>query len=117
MGAHLNPLEKETLIKRYLSNPGTNIKVFCDINHISTASFKSWMTKYHEEGIEGLISKGRGAETQQALPNGVDITKENLKRELMKLRIENERLKKNYTVETTPNGGSVFKRLRKKSTK
>ena len=42
---------------------------------------------------------------------------ENLKREIMKLRIENERLKKSYSVETTPDGAKVFRRLREKSTK
>jgi len=35
--------------------------------------------------------------TPDVLPEGVDRTEENYKREILKLRIENERLKKNYS--------------------
>lgn len=117
MGAHLNPLEKEVLIKRYLSNPGVNINDFCDVNNVSVTAFKNWLRKYHEQGIEGLVTKRNGDESQMVLPEGIDSTEENLKREIMKLRIENERLKKSYSVETTPDGEKVFRRLREKSTK
>lgn len=117
MGVRLNPLEKEVLIKRYQAKPGTDIYDFCEINGISISAFKKWLKQYSEEGIEGLITKGRGSEVQIILPEGVEQTPENLKREIMRLRIENERLKKNYCVKTGPDGEKVFIRLRERNTK
>ena len=117
MGAHLNPLEKEVLIRRYLSNPNVDINLFCEVNNVSITAFKNWLKKYNEQGIEGLVSKRKGEEMPGLMPEGVDPTNENLKRELMKARIEIERFKKNYTVETTPDGDTVFRRLKEKNTK
>lgn len=94
MGAHLNPLGKEALIKRYYSKPDVKIDDFCDINNVSITSFKKWLQKYSEEGLEGLTTKEKGSEVTQVLADGIEPTTENLKREIMKLRIENERLKK-----------------------
>ena len=51
------------------------------------------------------------------LPDGIDRTEENYKREILKLRIENERLKKNYTVKTLENGEQVYVHLKPKITK
>lgn len=59
MGVRLNPLEKEVLIKRYQARPGTDINDFCEINGISITAFKKWLKQYSEEGIEGLITKGK----------------------------------------------------------
>lgn len=117
MGTRLNPLEKEVLIKRFLANPGKDINAFCDANGVSVTAFKIWLRKYSEEGIEGLISRGCGSEVAMVLPEGVEASNENLKREIMKLRIENERLKKNYCVETMEDGRKVFRRLKEKNTK
>ena len=117
MGAHLNPLEKEVLIRRYLSNPNVDINLFCEVNNVSITAFKNWLKKYNEQGIEGLVSKRKGEEMLGLMPEGMDPTNENLKRELMKARIEIERFKKNYTVETTPDGDTVFRRLKEKNTK
>ena len=49
------------------------------------------------------------------LPEGVDRTEENYKREILKLRIENERLKKNYIVERQEDGKLVYIPLRPKN--
>lgn len=117
MAAHLNPLEKEALIRRYLSNPGVDINLFCEVNNVSISAFKTWLKLYTEQGIEGLITKRKGSEVPELLPEGMDPTNENLKRELMKARIEIERYKKNYTVETTPNGDAAFRRLKERNTK
>ena len=117
MGAHLNPLEKEFLIKRYLSRKGADIKEFCEVNDVTVQAFKKWLKQYSEGGIEALVSAKAKDGGLQVLPEGMDPTVENCKREILKLRIENERLKKNYTVETTPDGGRVFRRLREKNTK
>ena len=94
MGKHLNPLEKELLISRFRSRSDNDINTFCEVNNVSVTAFKNWLKKYDEQGIEGLIIKGKGNDNQMILPQGVDPTNENLKREIMKLRIENERLKK-----------------------
>ena len=65
-------------------------------------------------GIEGL---SRAGEMGDVLPEGIDRTEENYKREILKLRIENERLKKNYTVQKTEDGQTVFIRLSPKNSK
>ena len=44
------------------------------------------------QGLEGLSRAD--AQTGDVLPEGIDRTEENYKREILKLRIENERLKK-----------------------
>jgi len=90
----LNPLEKEVLIKLYKRNPGVRIMDFCSANNVSDTAFKSWLKKYDEEGIEGLY---RSKKSPPLLPEGIDETAENYKREVIRLRIELERLKKNYT--------------------
>lgn len=90
----LNPLEKEMLIKLYRRSPGSKLRDFCAANNVSDAAFKSWIKKYDTEGLEGLY---RSKKMPELLPAGVDKTAENYKRELIKTRIELERLKKNYT--------------------
>ena len=54
---------------------------------------------------------------QIARSKGIDRTEESYKREILKLRIENERLKKNYVVQTTDTGEQEFIRLRPKNSK
>jgi len=90
----LNPLEKELLIKLYWRSPGVKLGEFCRVNNVSDAAFKNWIKKYEAEGLEGLY---RSKKTPELLPEGVDKTAENYKRELIKARIELERFKKNYT--------------------
>lgn len=90
----LNPLEKEMLIKLYRRNPEIKLSDFCQANNVSNGAFKSWLKKYDAEGLEGLY---RSARTPDLLPPGINPTTENYKRELIKARIECERLKKNYT--------------------
>jgi len=101
MGNILNPLEKEMLIKLYRRSPGIKLGEFCRINNVSDASFKSWIKKYDEEGLEGLY---RSKKVPELLPEGIDKTAENYKRELIKTRIELERLKKNYTLSRLSDG-------------
>lgn len=90
----LNPLEKEFLIRQYRANPDIKLSEFCWANNVSTASFNSWLKKYDTEGIAGLY---RSKKTPTILPEGVKETEENLRRELIRTRIELERLKKGYT--------------------
>lgn len=90
----LNPLEKELLIKLYRRNPDVRLSDFCRANDVSDAAFKTWLKKYDAEGLAGLY---RSKKTPSMLPEGVDENEENLRRELIRTRIELERLKKGYT--------------------
>lgn len=90
----LNPLEKELLIKLYRRSPDVKIADFCAANGVSAAAFNSWLKKYDEGGLQALY---RTKKTPTLLPEGVDETEENLRRELIRTRLELERLKKNYT--------------------
>ena len=92
MSKHLNPLEKEFLIRQYKSNYRIKMRDFCEANHISTGSFQKWIKQYDEGGLEGLARAD--SEIKDVLPEGIDRTEESYKREILKLRIENERLKK-----------------------
>lgn len=92
MGKHLNPLGKEFLIRQYKSNSRVKLRDFCETNRISDDAFKKWLKQYEEGGLEGLVRAD--AEIGDVLPEGIDRTEEAYKQELLKMRIENERLKK-----------------------
>lgn len=115
MGKHLDPLEKEFLIKRFKTSSGMKVGDYCDAIGVSEAAFRKWLKQYDEQGIEGLARAD--AALGDVLPEGVGRTEENYKREILKLRIENERLKKNYTVKTLDDGEQVYVHLRPKNTK
>ena len=115
MSKHLNPLEKEFLIRRYKNNPEIKLADFCEINHISDSAFKKWLKQYEEGGLEGLARAD--SEIREVLPEGMDRTEESYKREILKLRIENERLKKNYTVRESETGEQEYVRLKPKNLK
>ena len=115
MSKHLNPLEKEFLIRQFKGNPRVTVSDFCDANHISVGAFKKWIKQYDENGLDGLARAD--AQIQSVLPEGIDPTEEALKREILKLRIENERLKKNYTVQVNEAGEPEYVRLKPKNSK
>ncbi len=92
MGKHLNPLEKEFLIRQYLSNQRIKLADFCEANNVSEGAFRKWLKQYNESGLEGLARAD--SEIGDVLPPGIDRTEEAYKREILRLRIENERLKK-----------------------
>lgn len=46
MAKHLNPLEKEFLIRQYKSNSRIKMSDFCDANHVSTGAFRKWVKQY-----------------------------------------------------------------------
>ncbi len=79
----LNPFEKEFLIRQFRENSSLKLR------------------EYDAAGIEGL---SRGSRYPDLLPGSLDPTVENYKKEILRLTIENERLKKNYAVRTTPDG-------------
>ncbi len=115
MSKHLNPLEKEFLVKQYKSNPTVKMSDFCRANNISDAALRKWIKQYDEGGIEGLARAD--ADIKEILPEGIDRTEEAYKKEILKLRIENERLKKNYTVRTNEAGEQEYVRLKPKTSK
>ncbi len=115
MSKHLNPLEKEFLVKQYKSNPTIKMSDFCRANNVSDAALRKWIKQYDEGGIEGLARAD--AEIKEILPEGIDRTEEAYKKEILKLRIENERLKKNYTVRTNEAGEQEYVRLKPKTSK
>ena len=106
MAKHLNTLEKEFLIRQ--SKGGRQkLSDFCEKNGISTGAFQKWMKQYEEGGIEGLARTD--AKMPDVLPEGIDRTEEAYKREILKLRIENERLKKTILFRRTKLGNrSMF---------
>ena len=112
MAKRLNPLEKEFLILRYKGNTSVKMADFCEANNISITAFKQWLDIYNTEGIAGLA---KGKDLPSILPEGMEETTENYKREILKLRIELERTKKNYTVETSETGEKIFKPLKEKN--
>ena len=83
MARHLNPLEKEFLIKQYKSNPTVKLNDFCDKVGVSNTAFKKWLKQYDEGGIEGLARAD--AEIKEILPDGVDRTEEAYKKEILKV--------------------------------
>ena len=91
--AHLNPLEKEFLIRQFKSNGRIKLSDFCTQNNVSDAAFRKWIKQYEEGGLEGLARAD--AELKDVFPEGINRTEEAYKREILRLRIENERLKKN----------------------
>lgn len=57
------------------------------------------------------------AEIKDVLPEGIDRTEEFYKREILRLCIENERLKKNYAVRTNEVGQTEYVCLKTKNSK
>ena len=76
MSKHLNPLEKEFLVKQYKSNPTVKMSDFCRANNISDAALRKWIKQYDEGGIEGLARAD--ADIKEILPEGIDRTEEAL---------------------------------------
>ncbi len=114
MGKHLNPLEKELLVRQFKSSRRT-AKEFAAVNNINEQSIKKWVKQYEEGGLEGLARAD--ADIRSIVPNGFDRTEESYKREILKLRIENERLKKSYAVQMNSDGQTEYVRLKERSLK
>ena len=115
MAKHLNPLEKEFLIRKYRNNPSVRLSEFCTVNNVSDAAFRKWLKQYEEGGLEGLARAD--ADIKEVLPEGIDRTEESYKREIIRLRVENERLKKNYMARRTADGRMEYCRLKPKNLK
>ena len=88
---------------------------FCEAHQISASAFRNWMKQYEEFGLDGLARAD--AEIGSVLSEGVDPTEEAYRREILKLRIENERLKKIYIVRTNEDVEQEYIRLKAKNPK
>lgn len=66
---------------------------------ISSGMLSNWLSAYRKKGMEGLENKRRPGNPLVKYMHKKELTEqEQLEYELMKLRIENERLKKGYYV-------------------
>lgn len=64
---------------------------------LSNGMINNWIKKYRENGMEGLVNKKKPGNPMAKYFNKKKLTKqEKLEYENMKLRIENELLKKGY---------------------
>ena len=97
------PEEKEKLIIEWKAS-GLNVIDFVKEHEISRSAFRTWRYKYEKEGINGLISEtGKNVDPEKAKNKGIYLRKpktreEELELQVIKLQIENERLKKGYTM-------------------
>ena len=106
---------KGETFRQFKLNGRIKLSDFCTLNNVSDAAFRKWLRQYEEGGLEGLARAD--AEIREVLPEGIDRTEEAYKREILRLRIENERLKKSYAVQMNEAGEQEYVRLREKSSK
>ena len=91
--------EKLKLIKEHLEKHVSTNQITTR-EHISNGMYNNWLKKYLEFGEKGLENKKRPGNPYGKILNKKNLTDiEKLQYENMKLRIENERLKKGYIVE------------------
>ena len=91
--------EKLKLIKEHLDNNISTNEITTREN-ISNGMYNNWLKKYLEYGENGLENKKKPGNPLFKYMNKKQLNDiEKLEYENMKLRIENERLKKDYMVE------------------
>ena len=88
--------EKLRIINRHLID-GLSTREIAKAEDISGGMLRGWIKKYLEYGEEALINKKKPGNPLAKYSNKKNLTKEEqLEYENMKLRIENELLKKGY---------------------
>ena len=91
--------EKLKLIKEHIDNHISTNEITTR-EHISNGMYNNWLKKYLEFGELGLENKKKPGNPLSKYSNKKNLTDiEKLEYENMRLRIENERLKKGYMVE------------------
>ena len=91
--------EKLKLIKEHLDNNISTNEITTREN-ISNGMYNNWLKKYLELGEDGLENRKKPGNPLMKYSAKKNLTElEKLEYENMKLRIENERLKKGYWVE------------------
>lgn len=90
--------EKLKVVNYYLD--GHTQRETCIHFMITRYQLQQWLTRYNEQGIEGLQNKRKPGNPLAKYSSKKELTPlEQLEYENMLLRIENERLKKGYTEE------------------
>ena len=88
--------DKLKLVKEVIDEHKSTCEI-CNRENISTGMFHNWIKKYLEFGEDGLVNKKKPGNPLAKFSNKKILTDiEKLQYENMKLRIENERLKKGY---------------------
>lgn len=91
--------EKLKAVKRVINNHETAEDIRKELN-INSGLLHAWIKKYLEEGEKGLENKIKPGNPLAKYQNRKELSDlEKLQYENMKLRVENERLKKGYIVE------------------
>ena len=77
-----------------------SLKQLCRENNIATGMISNWVKRYQEGEIEALENKRKPGNPLVKYSTRKELTeKEQLEYEILKLKIENLRLKKRYTTE------------------
>ena len=91
--------EKLKLVKEHVEQHVSTLEI-TNRENISNGMYNNWLKKYLELGEKGLENKKKPGNPLMKYSAKKNLTEiENLEYENMKLRIENERLKKGYMVE------------------
>lgn len=89
--------EKHEIIKPIIEGKKSSHEVTRKTG-LSNGMICNWIKKYRESGIKGLENKRKLGNPLQKYQARKELTEiEKLEYEILKLRIENERLKKGYT--------------------
>jgi transposase-like protein len=88
--AKYDPITKEKYVLAFRKQNKLTVAKFADKIRVSTYALSKWIKLYDAFGFEGL--------TDGFASSTLADTKEALKRQVILLRIENERLKKGYSV-------------------
>ena len=90
--------EKINIVNMNLKDHKSIIQIEKELG-ISNSMVSKWIRRYLNDGLEGLKNKKKTGNQFAALHTSKSLTKEErLELENMKLKIENERLKKGYLV-------------------
>ena len=86
--------------------------------NVDSGTVRKWTRIYLSEGESGLVNKRKPGNPLSKYQRRNELSElEKLEYENMKLRIENERLKKNYTVRRRTDGKTEYTRLKAKNTR
>src|SRR5574344_2020852 len=90
--------EKLRIVLRVI-NHENSLNIISKKEHINSGQLYSWVKKYLEKGEAGLINAKKPGSPYKGLDKKKQLSDiEKIEYENMKLRIENERLKKGYLV-------------------
>ena len=93
MSKHLNPLEKEFLIRQYKATRVLKCVTSAEANHISTGAFRSGLSSMMI-GAAWKVWLVQNGEIKRCPPGEIDRTEESYKREILKLQVRMNGLKK-----------------------